>query len=596
MSGRDGARATTERAASREAYFGDLHIHTQYSFDSFIYNVRTTPDDAYRYAKGEAIDLAGGSKIRISGAPLDFIAVTDHAEFLGVMPGANDPADPLSKTPVAESLRTGTQEERSKAWATIGGALVAGQRDPAIDDVPALRAAWSRIVEAAERHYEPGRLTTFAAYEYTSAPDRQNLHRNVIFRGRAPEQPFSALDSQNPEELWRWLDGLRAQGIEGIAIPHNMNGSDGRMFQRTTFDGGEIDREWAELRIRNEPIVEMSQVKGTSETHPLLSPNDEWAGFEQFPYRIGSNEPITVYAGGFVRDALLAGLQLEGAVGANPYKFGMIGATDTHNSAGPFEEARYFGKLGLLDNTFRSRGGTTPPNPAEVPSYDPKLPPVPGRWSAAGLAGVWAEDNSREAIFDAMRRKETFATSGPRMKVRFFAGTGFDETILSARDSVRAAYAGGVSMGGDLEAGEAAPAFFAWALRDPEAAWLDRLQIVKGWLENGEHREAVYDVACEGGAVPDPATHRCPQTRGSVDPATCAISSEVGASELRAVWRDPDYRPGTRAFYYVRVLEVPTCRWSTWDAIRNGREPHPALARTIQERAWSSPIWLTPRS
>ena len=585
-----------ESNPNKNAYFGDLHVHTQYSFDAFLFGTRATPDDAYAFAKGGALQHAAGQQMQLR-KPLDFQAVTDHATYLGMMPAMYDETTKAGAHPVAKTLREAkTPAEIGAAFQSvlprIGGAL---EEPDDLLDLGVVRDAWAKIIESADRHNDPGNFTTFIGYEYTtSGPEFENLHRNVIFRGsEAPEVPFSRLDSLNPEDLWDWMDGLRSQGIETLAIPHNSNGSDGWMFERTYRSGEPMDAAYAEQRMRNEPLVEVTQVKGTSDAHPLLSPNDEWADFEIMPVRVGTLLPSQP-EGSYVRTAYLDGLEMEEADGLNPYRFGLIGASDTHNAAGSFAEDDYWSKTGLIDATGQLRGSV----PLDEPTEDGDLyNPTMGAWywGASGLAGVWAESNTRDAIYDAFRRKETFATSGPRIRVRFFAGYGINDGLLNAEDLIAAAYAAGTPMGGDLLAeGEAAPGFFAWALGDADSAPLQRLQIIKGWIAEGEAQEQVFDIACSDGGAVDPATHRCPDNGASVDLATCTHSKDQGDAELSAVWRDPTFRPGERAFYYVRALENPKCRWSTWDALRAGAAPRPDLAATIQDRAWSSPIWYRP--
>ena len=553
----------------RNVYFGDLHVHTKYSADAYRFGARTGPDAAYAYAKGAPLRHPAGQTIRMRGAPLDFMAVTDHAEYMGNVAAIDDPVKPMSDSELAD------------AYSVFNRAINDGEFDPGLWQESIRRDAWQRTIEAAERHYAPGRFTTFVGYEYTSAPDGM-LHRNVIFEGaRVPELPFGAYDSLNPEDLWAWLERLRAQGIEALAIPHNPNSSRGNFFQATTFAGEPMDAAYAEIRMRNEPIVEMTQIKGTSETHPLLSPNDEWANFEV------RDRSIDELKGSYVRDALLTGLELQHGQGFNPYRFGFIGSSDTHNTAGSYEEPTYHGKIGILDGLPEWRFAT--PN-----EDNPELNRLPGitttgfDWSASGLAAVWAEANTREAIYAALRRKETFATSGTRIRVKFFAGYDLDASRL---------YTTGVPMGGDLEAHpRGAPRFFARALRDASSAWLQRLQIVKGWLDDGVRQERVYDVACSDGLEPNPDSHRCPDNGAGVDLATCEFDFDKGDVELKAMWEDPDFDPNQRAFYYVRALENPTCRWSTWDAIRLGLPLREEKAPTLQERAWTSPIWILPQA
>lgn len=347
--------------------------------------------------------------------------------------------------------------------------------------------------------------------------------------------------------------------------------------------------------MRNEPLAEITQVKGTSETHPLLSPNDEWSSFEIMDTYIGSPTKVTKFAGGYVRDALKAGLEMGESQAANPYRFGFIGSSDTHNGASPVEENRYFSKVGIVDAKPVQRGSVPPPGQTWETYQPPESVARYQTWGAAGLAGVWAEENTRESLFAALRRKETFATSGPRIRVRFFAGYGFPDDLATRPDQIAQAYARGVPMGGDLLERSGTPRFLVWALRDPHSGWLQRVQIVKAWMENGHAEERVFDVACSDGLEPDPTTHRCGDNGATVDLKTCGVSENKGAVELRTLWSDATFNPKQRALYYVRVLENPSCRWSSWDALRAGVEPNPALPRTIQERAWSSPIWYVPK-
>lgn len=566
-------------AETKTALFGDLHVHTRYSFDAFLFGTLTSPDDAYRFAKGEAIRHPGGFDIQLD-RPLDFYAVTDHAFYLGMFWAWSKPSHPDAADPdIKACVEASTAAERGAAFRSCFPILAEKGR---VEDS---RTAWAAIQSAAERHNAPGAFTTFIGYEYTSSRDG-NLHRNVFYRGsEVPPLPFSRLDSLNPEDLWAWMDEHRAAGIDAIAIPHNANGSNGNMFDLVKFAGAPLDAAYAEQRMRNEPLVEITQIKGTSDTHPFLSPNDEWADFEIFPYQIASWNKSRPQ-GSYVREAWLNGLTMEADNGFNPYRFGIVGASDTHNSGERFDEDKFVSKVGLLDSEPNRRGS--------VPLADGGFREAYNRFfGASGLAGVWASENTRAAIFDAFRRKETFATSGPRMKVRFLAGY-FDDDLVDAPDLLQRAAKDGVVQGGDLALRpEGAPAFLAWAAADPQGTRLQRLQIVKGWLEDGRPQEQVFDVACSDDLEVDPETHRCPDNGAQVDIADCGITADVGAAELRALWRDPGFNPGVRAFYYVRVLENPTCRWSTWDAVRAGTAPRPDLLPTIQERAWSSPIWTS---
>ena len=609
-----------ESNPDRNPYFGDLHVHTAYSFDAYPFGTVAMPADAYRYARGERIRHPGGFDVQLR-QPLDFYAVTDHAMFLGVARVAADTSSDFSKNDFAKLLHDinapdnmvlSSLPQRFKAFSGLLPKLVMAIDEGSLDREEVLsitRSAWQETIEAAVSWNDPGRFTTFAAYEYTSSSDdRGNLHRNVIFRDTdvLPEVPFSRFHSQNPEGLWEWMDALREKGVESLAIPHNSNGSNGQMFKLVDWAGDPVDAAYGERRLRNEPLVEITQVKGTSETHPSLSDTDEWAGFEIMPYRVATMLPSAA-PGSYVRDALRRGLALERGGAVNPYQFGFIGASDTHTGATSDDESNFFSKLGMLDSTAELRGSvpmgfvqstlTKWAAPALVREIDgePYTETATITYGASGLAGVWAEENTRGALYDAFRRKETFATSGPRIPVRFFAGMDLERSLVTAPDRIARAYAGGVPMGSDLIVGpDVSPAFLAWASRDPSSAPLERLQIIKGWEKDGETFERVYDVACSDGLEVDSETRRCPDNGARVDLDTCAITTDVGDSELEAFWVDPDFDSSLRSFYYLRVLENPTCRWSTWDAIRAGVSPRSDMPKTLQERAWSSPIQVKP--
>ncbi len=581
---------------NKEAFFGDLHVHTNLSFDAFLFGTRRTPEDAYVFAKGGAIEHASGFVMQMK-KPLDFQGVSDHAFYLGMMRALSDESGPLGEHRLSELVRGATTPLGAGAafQGVLGhmGAVNRGEVEDDLDDRGIARDAWEEIIAAAERHNDPGTFTTFVAYEYTSSgPEAENLHRNVVFRDEPADLPFSRLDSLNPEDLWRWMDTQREAGIDAIAIPHNSNGSNGWMFERTYWRSDDpIDAAYADLRMRNEPIVENTQVKGTSDTHPMLSPNDEWANFEIMPIRVASVLPSDP-PGSYVRDAYLRGLVMRETQGFNPYEFGVVGSSDTHNAAGSFEEDNYWSKTGILDINPTQRGSVPLDQPAQDGS--PYANGASQYWGGSGLAAVWAESNTRESIFDAFRRKETFSTSGPHIKVRFFGSHDLPDELATSNDPIPAAYANGIPMGGELTRTEQAPDFFVWAMRDVDSGTLQRLQIIKGWVDGGEPNEQVYDVACSDGGVVDPETHRCPDNGATVDFATCEPTPGKGAAELMATWSDPDFEPDQHAFYYARVLENPICRWSTWDAIRAGVEPREDMHATIQDRAWSSPIWYRP--
>jgi hypothetical protein len=586
----------------RKALFGDTHIHTMYSMDAFAaLNVRTSPDVAYRYAKGEAIPHPNGGKIRMSGPPLDFLMVADHASFLGINAALLDPSSPTFGHPDGKML---LPEKPMTISATVRQLRRLGSENHELVSNEVRADAWQKTIQAAERHNEAGVFTAFIGYEYTPTPGGRHLHRNVMFRGsNVPDLPFSSLDSGDPKELWDWMDLQRGQGIETLAIPHNMNQSDGLAFQTTTWQGEPINEEFARQRMRNEPIAEISQQKGTSETHPSLSPNDEWANFQIVQYylnRAENKNPISVFKGGYYRDALLTGLTMQATSGFNPYALGNIGASDSHSTGAAYAEDNYFS---AGPSSPLSRGSAYPnyQRGDDDQKWQGFWTPRQATHGTGGLAGVWADANTRADIFDAIRRKETFSTSGPRILVRFFGGFQITPSIMANRAWLPQAYADGVPMGGVLtgsgqsKATESAPNFLVWAQRAPQSAWLQRIQIVKGWVDNGTAKEMVFDIACSDGLVPDPTTHRCPDNNAKVNIDDCSVSRDVGAVQLRTVWQDPDFDETQHAFYYTRVLENPTCRWSTWDAVRLGIKPNPDLPSIHQERAWSSPIWYQPK-
>ena len=577
--------------AERNAYFGNVHVHTGYSFDSFTNGSKTTPQDAYDWAKGKAITGSGlGADIKIV-TPLDFYAVADHAEYMGVFNQMSDPNSQFGKLPIARRVTSPDTVTRMEAFAEVLREMSAGRSDPQLADPAAARSVWAEIVRTADANYVPGRFTTFAAFEWTSNPDKRNLHRVVMFRDTAklPELVISALDSERPEALWTWMVALRAKGSTLFAIPHNGNASDGRMFELTRSDGKPIDAAYNATRSVNEPLYEISQIKGTSETHPSLSPNDEFAGFEQWDYTLSADsERPTHREGSFVRKALLDGLA-QGAKGnGNPFKYGFIGDSDTHNAAGSNEEFNYSGKFAIENNPRHRLNGIPGARAGQVQQIR--------EFSSAGLAGVWAEENTREAIFDAMQRKETFGTSGTMIKVRFFGGWNFSAEDLKNPAFVRAGYARGVPMGSDLRtAAGKAPTFLVRASKDPKSGNLDRIQIIKGWLDaKGATHEKVYDVALSDGRKVNPKTGKAPAVGSTVDVKNATYSNSIGAPELATVWTDPDFDAAQRAFYYVRVLEIPKPRWTTYDAKYFDIELPKGVRTTVQDRAYSSPIWYQP--
>ena len=641
---KDSSKTKPKPNKDRNPYYGDLHVHTKYSFDAYVFGVTASPDDAYRYAKGEGVKHPLGYEMKLR-EPLDFYAVTDHGFYMGMIQAYADTTTDISQNEFAEpfhnlnrldNLTVESAGERSNIFSSVLGATII---QPYPDWHPKLlkayltrntqgalqsfdydihKSAWADVARSANEHNDPGYFTTFIGYEFTTSTDIEggNLHRNVIFNSsKASIRPWTRIDSINPEDLWTWQDKLRDKGVDTIAIPHNSNGSNGQMFEMESFKGNALDIKYANKRMRNEPLVEITQVKGTSDTHPLLSPDDEWADFEIMDVRVGSRPPTySKPSGSYVREAYLNGLTLEFTKQGNPYKFGLIGSTDTHVVAASLDESNFWSKVGLLDGDPENRG-SVPLKEENVERLDEYMrafnQPVSRvsleqgeyantgftQWGASGLAAAWAEENTRESIFNAFRRKETFATTGTRIAVRFFGGYNLSSIDLNSQSLVSEAYEKGVTMGSDLLHNEnKIPEFLVWAQRDKNGAPLQRIQIIKGWIDNnsGRPKEKVFDVACSDGMQPDPITNRCPDNGARVNINDCSITTNVGSSELKTVWKDPEFAPDDKTFYYVRVLENPTCRWSTWDAIKSGYKPREGLHETIQERAWSSPIWYIP--
>ena len=575
----------SKNESSQQAFFGDLHVHTALSLDAFAFGVIATPDDAFNFGKGETIRHSGGEFIQLN-SPMDFMAVTDHAEYLGVFATMADKSHPLSETDLANDLYSGDEPRINRAVNRMKESVYKKiPMDEFLED-PIIEDMWQRSINSAERHNQPGIFTTFIGFEWSATPDSANLHRNVIFQGdrtRVPPRPLSAIDDSRPETLWAYLDEVREKYGDVVAIPHNPNLSDGRMFPGYASDA-DHDHDHHHQRVRNEPLVEISQIKGTSETHPSLSPRDEWANFELIEELMGTNGVQGAIPGSYVRDGLKQGLLYREKEGVNPYQFGMAGGSDSHNASSPVEEDNYSGKIGRGDGTPEARrkgGSITSSNLL---------------YSAAGLTGVWAEDNTRESIFRALKRKETFATSGTRIQVRFFAAV--DDAHLQAIDFDRPR-ASLTRMGENLDLPEESKAItlFVEARRDPKSAPIERVQIVKGWLRDGEVQEDVIDIMCSDGRAPSAGSSRCENSVAFVDLTDCSYDmGNVDAESIKVRWEDPNFRNDAHAFYYIRILEQPTCRWSSWDAIRNGWSFPQGVPATIQERAWSSPIWVNPHT
>ena len=587
-----GAASTDEREAAvkenplKEAYFGETHIHTSFSLDAYIGGARLTPFDAYRFARGEAVPV--NNVLHSIGRPLDFVAVSDHAEFIGEMWSTQIPDAPGHYQDALVELRGLDDLETQRAW--FVKYVMENNRSGAPEHPPFFAgpetsvSAWKDvIVAAAEEHYEPGVFTTFVAFEWTSAPGGGNMHRNVIFRDTVvPDQPLSALDTTDEEELWAWMEAQEANGSTLLAIPHNSNGSKGMMFEPVDNSGNPLTKDYAETRAKWEPLIEMMQVKGNSEVVASLWPADEFADFENAE-SLATYSNRTFQKQNFVRWAVTKGLDYETKLGANPYKLGFIGGTDNHNGLpSDVNEATYQGSHGVAD------GSVTERREGEIDGW------IKGPESNPGsLAGVWAPRNTRGAIFDSMRARETFVTSGPRIKPRFFGGPGLVATDNPMR-LVLDGYANGVPMGGTLSGLKTPPSFSVHAMKDPIGANLDRIQIIKGWVdESGEPRERIVEVAVSDGRTTD-TTGRIPPVGNTVDTTTATYTNDIGATELTGHWTDDDFDPSNPAVYYVRVIEIPTPRWTTYDAVRNGLPLLDDVPATIQERAWTSPIWYRP--
>lgn len=604
-----------------EVLFGDTHLHTSYSPDAYLMRNRTAdPDTAYRYAKGlPVVHPYHRAKIRIE-TPLDFLVVADHGEFMGVIPKLLQ-GDPLfAKTEIGKRyLKMFKEGKETEVFAELIGFVNTLKPPEDLNSEEVNRSVWHEIMDAAERHYEPGKFTTFLGWEWSSTPNGANLHRVVFIReGKAKGAkflPYTSFNSAKPEDLWKWLDVTSEKtGVNFVAIPHNQNISKGLMFPIADSDGKPITKAYAASRMRWEPIVETTQIKGDSETHPMLSPTDEFADFETYDHYIevgdGKSAPLfddaflgklsekdgkyvkkhkdrMAKAGDYTRTALMRGLAIESRIGANPYKFGMIGSTDSHTGMASAEEDNFWGKMAL---------DSTPEN-----TLDPKKLLVPPKtygadMGAAGLAAVWAEENTREAIFDAFRRKETYATTGTRLRVRFFGGWDFAPVDARAKNPAEIGYKKGVPMGGDLSkaAKGKAPTFLIRAVKDPNHANLDRIQIIKGWVDkDGKPHEKIFNVAVSDGRKVGKDGNVKP-VGNTVDLKTATWTDSIGDAQLATVWKDPEFDPERSAFYYVRVLQIPTPRHTLYDAVALNK-PHPKnYPATIRERAYTSPIWYTP--
>jgi hypothetical protein len=590
-----------------QVLFGDTHLHTGYSADAGLVGATTTPDDAYRFAKGEMVKSSHGIPAQLQ-RPLDFLVVADHAENLGLTFGLKEKNKALLGTEwgrgLMEIIAPGTAEAMGEAYVYWGNtfAMAEDAQDP-LAGTGFNETMWQRMTDAAERHNNPGAFTALIGYEWTSGPRGNNLHRNIIFRDgkKKADQvvPFSSYDSEDPEDLWNWMERYESKtGGRLLAIPHNGNLSNGTMFDDVTLMSRKpIDQAYAERRMRFEPIYEVTQIKGDGEAHPALSPNDEFADYGTWDKGSFGPEPKTpeMLPREYAREAWKRGMAYAASLGVNPFKFGVIGSTDSHTGLATTQEDNFFGKVTMVEPTsdpvrFEEAitGRFTPDDPSDDITHAQAL--------ASGLAAVWARENTREAIWDAFERKEVFATTGTRIRVRVFAGWDFKEDDLNRSNFAEHGYQAGVPMGGDLSAAPKgkSPTLLIRALRDPDGANLDRIQVIKGWVDGqGETREQVFDVAWSGDRKPG-KDGKLPAVGNTVDVAQASYSNAIGAAGLQAYWRDPQFDPAQRAFYYVRVIEIPAPRWTTYDAKFFGIELPDNIPPSQQERAYTSPIWYTP--
>ena len=581
-----------------QVFFGDMHFHTDVSFDAGLIGTKLDVDAAYRFARGEKVISNTGQPVQLI-RPLDFLFITDHAEFLGLatMIHRADPkllSDPWGRK-IYDWFVSGL-DGRQKAFANIIQHGVKGENPMASND--AMRAIWQDFVAKADTYNQPGAFSAMTGFEWTSTPKGDNQHRVVMLADGADKTsqilPFSLFDSQNPEDLWAFLAGYESKtGGRAMAIPHNGNISNGKMFSDKDFLGEPMTRDYAERRIRWEPLHEVTQIKGDEETHPLLSPEDEFADFETWDVsNIAGNAPkeewMLKYEYG--RSALKLGLELGAKLGVNPYKFGFTGTTDTHTALATSREENYFGKYKATEPSADRH------NTPVIPSDDPSLTIVTSQEAASGLTGVWARENTREAIFDALVSKEVYSTTGTRIRVRVFAGWDFESNEVSRHDFTERGYEGGVPMGGELTKAPKgkAPRFMIRALRDPDGANLDRVQVIKGWLDkNGKSQERIYDAAVSGDRKIGKDGRARKPVGSTVDIDKATYTNAIGAPILAAHWEDPDFDPKQDAFYYVRVLEIPTPRWTTYDAAFFNIERPDNVPATVQDRAYTSPIWYS---
>lgn len=588
------------RSYPTRVYWGDQHLHTSWSPDALASGTRVTPEEALRFARGEEVVSSTGLPVKLS-RPLDWLAVSDHSDAMGIMSEVRAGNPQLMTDPTLkrwnQQMNASAEESMKVVFEGIAlqsqGKLPAPMQDPAV-----AQDMWRKMTSIMEQYNDPGRFTAFIAYEWTSNyGGGNNLHRNVIYRdGKARADqvpPLTTFVSENPEDLWSWMKSYEDRtGGRVLAIPHNGNLSNGLMFATTTFKGDPLTKEWAQARANYEPLVEVTQGKGTSEQHPSLAPNDEFARFEIWDkgnLNVVPKKPGMIQFE-YAREAYKNGLAIEARLGANPFKFGLAGGTDNHTGLTTAEENNFYGKFPSSEPS---------PKRWNENAFDFEGRTIKG-WElgASGYTGVWATDNTREALWDAMKRKEVYGTTGPRMTVRLFGGFDFEPQDANTREPAAVGYRKGVPMGGDLSRAPSGkrPTFLVGALKDPLSGNLDRIQIVKGWLDaQGKTHEKVYDVVWSQAATRKPGKDgRLPPVGNTVDMKTGTWRNTIGEPELMAVWKDPSFDPKQRAFYYARVIEIPTPRWTLFDSLRFGIKMGPEVPMTVRERAYTSPIWYSP--
>jgi hypothetical protein len=599
------ATVVQETPYAQRVYWGDTHLHTNNSIDAFGFGVKLGSEDALRFARGEEVTSSWGLKAKLE-RPLDFLVIADHSGGLGALQTLYDAPRFLVRDPVLKRWYDALHEGPAGRLAVTGelidkagsNTLPAALTNPEKTKKNTTRI-WTNHSSIVERYNEPGKFTAFMGFEYTLMPRGDNLHRVVMFRDGKDKTdtvlPYDPGQGDAPvSELWDYMDRYeQSTGGKVLAIPHNSNLSNGLMFEMVGPDGGPMTAEYARRRASREPVVEATQIKGDSEAHPFLSPNDEFADFGKDGWDIGNltMQRLTtpdMHAGNYVREALKRGLAIETRTGVNPYKLGMIGSTDSHTALATADEDNFFGK-----HTGNEPNGVRASQPQNLGTRQGRF-----GWNylAGGYAAVWAKANTRAAIFDAMMRKETYATTGPRMSVRFFGGWDFNADTLKG-DWVKSGYENGVPMGGDLADAKGAPKFIVSATKDPIGANLDRVQIVKGWVDaSGQTQEKVFNVVWSSPEARKLTGGRLPPVGDTVDIATATYQNTIGAPELSTVWSDPEFNPSQKAFYYVRVLEIPTPRWVLFDVLRYGAKLLPGTRLKDQERAYTSPIWYHPKA